>query len=181
MLFGDSLTVAIATPLQRFFDARNYNINIINAGVGGNTTGDGKNRLEATLTQYHPDIIVLALGGNDVLNGIPPSITYDNLDFMLATLKTKNIPVVLSAVQSENLGHGYNPFFNDIYSSLASKYNIDLYPFFLSGIYNNKELMLPDGIHPNAKGVDVIVQKLGPYLIKKISRENNGTLGHAVN
>lgn len=178
LLFGDSITAGyglapediLSAQLQKSFVEKHYNINVINGGVSGDTTSGGLSRLGWTLKKHHPDVVFIALGGNDVLRGIAPEITYSNLNAMLAMLKANNIPAILSAVQApSNLGVKYATDFNKIYPNLAAKYNIPLYPFLLKNIFGNATLMQNDGIHPTASGVKEIAKELAPYLITKIS------------
>ncbi|MCP5362102.1 MAG: arylesterase [Hyphomicrobiales bacterium] len=145
-------------------------IRVINGSVSGDTTSGGRNRLAWTLDKYHPNLVVLALGGNDVLRGIPPELTRENLAAMLELLKTRDIPVVLSAVQApENLGAEYENTINSLYPKLAKTYDIPLIPFLIAPTYGNPALMQADGIHPNAEGVKVIAKSLLPILLKHTS------------
>lgn len=180
LLFGDSITAGyglapedvLSAQLQKSFAEKHYNINVINGGISGDTTSGGLSRLEWTIKKHHPDIVFIALGGNDVLRGISPKITYSNLDAMLALLKTNNIPAILSAVQApSNLGVEYARNFNQIYPDLAAKYKVPLYPFLLHNIFGNATLMQSDGIHPTALGVKDIAQELAPYLAAKIAKK----------
>ncbi len=173
LLFGDSIVAgygviaenSLPVKLEEYFRKQDRDIKVINGGVSGDTTSGGNSRLAWTLKQHKPDMVILALGGNDMLRGISPDIVRKNLDAMLSTAKKANIPVILSAVKSPfNLGTDYSGRFNEIYPELADKYDVELYPFFLENIYNKKEFMQPDGIHPNANGVDEIVKGLGAYI-----------------
>lgn len=151
------------------FKAKNYNINVINGGVSGDTTTGGRNRIKWSLDNYKPDIVILAIGGNDALRGISPDIVYDNLNVMLHLLKSRDIKIVLSSVSAPaNMGELYNNKFNTIYVDLANKYKVNLYPFLLQEIFGNPSFMQADGIHPNAKGVEFIANALTDYLIAEI-------------
>ena len=108
---------------------------------------------------------MLGLGGNDMLRGIDAAQTRANLDAMLAELKKRSIPVVLTGmVAAPNLGADYAKKFNPIYPELAAKYDASLYPFILDNVVGNKDLMLADNIHPNAKGVKMVVAGLAPLV-----------------
>jgi acyl-CoA thioesterase-1 len=180
LLFGDSITAgyglaeqdSLPVQLEIFLREKGRNVKVINGGVSGDTTSSGRSRLEWALTKHKPDMVIIALGGNDVLRGFSPNVTRDNLNAMLAMLKTKNIPVILSKVKAPaNLGTEYVESFNKIYPELAKKYNIKLYPFFLEETFGKQSMMQNDGIHPNAEGVKVMVKILGTQLLKELPKE----------
>jgi acyl-CoA thioesterase I len=109
--------------------------------------------------------VLLGLGGNDMLRGISPTETRANLAAMLDELKRRNILVVLTGMQAApNMGPDYARDFNPIYADLAKEYGVPLYPFFLDGVVTAKGMMLNDGMHPNAKGVEAVVGKLTPVV-----------------
>ena len=175
LLFGDSIVAGyglandqtLAVNMKKELDKDGRDVKVINGGVSGDTTSDGLNRLEWTLNQYKPDIVIVALGANDMLRGISPQITKTNLDAMLNILKNKKIKTLLTSVQaSVNMGLEYRKAFNDIYPDLAKKYNIKLYPFLLEGLYGHPDLMQSDSIHPNSKGAEEIAKKLILLLIQ---------------
>lgn len=179
LLFGDSIIAgyglaqesSLSAQLEIFFREKGKDVKVINGGVSGDTTTSARGRLEWTLDKYKPDVVFLALGGNDVLRGFSPTITRDNLDAMLTICKKRNIKVVLSAVRAPaNLGLEYMGIFNKIYPDLADKYNAPLYPFLLEKTFGNQTLMQSDGIHPTAEGIKSIANELGPYLLKKVLR-----------
>ena len=178
LIFGDSIVAgyrikqseAVPAQLESFLRRYDPRITVINGGVSGNTTAGGRNRLEWTLKKYNPDIVLLALGGNDVLRGVPPETMRDNLNAMLALLQKKQIITILSAVEApDNLGAKYKNAVTQLYNELARTYNVPLYPFLLEKTYGNKELMLPDGIHPSPRGATVIARDLAVYLVRTIS------------
>ena len=178
LLFGDSIIAgyglkeedALDIQLEKFFAKNGQAVTVENAGVSGDTTNSGLSRLEWAIKRSAPDIVFLALGGNDVLRGIPPTFTRKNLDAMLAILQKRNINVVFSRVQApSNLGANYSVALNNAYEELAKTYNVPLYPFLLEGTFNKPALMLKDGIHPNAQGVKIISQELGRYLLDYIN------------
>ncbi|MCD6034651.1 MAG: Lipolytic protein family [Rickettsiales bacterium] len=185
LLFGDSITAgyglaaqdSLPVQLENFFREKGHNIRVINGGVSGDTTTSGRSRFEWTLKKYNPDMVVIALGGNDVLRGFSPEITYENLDAMLAVAKEKKIPVILSSVTAPaNLGIEYRESFNKIYPDLAKKYTVPLYPFLLEETFGSKALMQSDGIHPTPEGSKMIAKNLGLRLLKDLP---NGPKGHA--
>ncbi len=174
LVFGDSLVAGYglkkteALPAQLQANLQQYGIHatVINGGVSGDTTAGGRNRLAWTLKKYNPDIVILALGANDMLRGLPPATTRENLDAMLQELSSdQNRRIILSAVVvPDNLGPSYRDEFNRIYPDLAQKYNAALYPFLLEGIYGRADLMLPDGAHPSARGAEAMAEALSQYL-----------------
>lgn len=173
--FGDSLfagynlelTEGFASTLERVLNAKGIKAQVVNAGVSGDTTAAGRERLAFTLDGLarKPDLMVVSLGGNDMLRGLSPAETRSNLDAILAELKTRDIPVVLTGMlAAPNLGPDYAAAFNPIYPNLAKEYGALLYPFLLDGVLGHRALQLPDGIHPNPKGVDVMVAGVAPLV-----------------
>ena len=173
--FGDSLCAGyqlgpregLAPQLQAALAEDGVAVRVQNAGVSGDTTAAGRQRLTYVLdhAKAKPALVVLGLGGNDMLRGIDAAQTRANLDAMLAELKKRSIPVVLTGmVAAPNLGADYAKKFNPIYPELAAKYDASLYPFILDNVVGNKDLMLADNIHPNAKGVKMVVAGLAPLV-----------------
>jgi acyl-CoA thioesterase-1 len=139
--------------------------------VSGDTTAAGLARLAFTLDGLprKPDLILVGLGGNDMLRGLSPAETRSNLDAILAELKKRDMPVLLTGMlASPNMGPDYATAFNAIFPDLARKYGATLYPFMLDGVIGDRALQLPDGIHPNDKGVTVIVGKLAPVVARAL-------------
>jgi acyl-CoA thioesterase-1 len=173
LLFGDSIIAgyglkaeeSVPVRLQELLRERREGVTVINGGVSGDTTGAGRSRLEWTLDKHKPDLVVLALGGNDVLRGIPPEVTGENLAAMLELLKKRNIPTILSAVNAPaNLGEAYRKQFDAIYTDAAKRYNVPLYPFLIGEFFGQNAFMQADGIHPNADGARNIATNLARYL-----------------
>ena len=175
VVFGDSLYAGyrlapnegLAPQLQAALKAAGINARVHNAGVSGDTTAAGKTRLGFVLDNLErkPDLVVLGLGGNDMLRGAKPEQTRSNMTAMLDDLKKRDIPVVLTGMlASPNMGEDYAEAFNPIFPQLAKQYDAPLYPFFLEGVVTDKALMLPDGVHPNAKGVSRVVEGLSPLV-----------------
>ena len=173
--FGDSLYAGyklspkegFAPQLQAALQAQGLSVRVHNAGVSGDTSAAGRTRLNFVLDnlQRKPDLVVLGLGGNDMLRGIKPTETRANLAAMLDELKRRGIPVILTGIlASPNMGQDYANAFNPIFPALAMHYGAPLYPFFLKGVVADKALMLDDDIHPNAKGVAVIVRGVEPIV-----------------
>ncbi|RWM22381.1 arylesterase [Mesorhizobium sp.] len=174
--FGDSLTAGFGLgPGQGFTDrlqaalkAKGQDVAVANAGVSGDTTSGGLARLDWSV----PDgtrLVILELGANDMLRGVSPDLAEKNLDAMLGKLRQRNIPVLLAGMRAApNLGAEYQKAFDAIYPNLAAKYDVPLYPFFLDGVAGHPDLQLEDGLHPNPKGVDVIIERILPAVEKAI-------------
>lgn len=185
--FGDSLYAGyrltpnegLAPQLQVALQAAGINARVHNAGVSGDTTAAGKTRLAFTLDNLDrkPDLVVLGLGGNDMLRGIKPEETKANMTAMMDELKRRDIPVVLTGMlAAPNLGADYVNAFNGIFPSLANSYGASLYPFFLDGVVTDAALMLPDNIHPNAKGVFRVVEGLSPLVEAALKQQAEAVL-----
>ena len=183
LVLGDSLSAgyglkpedSFPSRLEEALDVAGYRVHVINAGVSGDTTAGGLSRLEWALVDK-PHIVLVELGGNDALRGLPPAETYANLESIIVKLKKNGVRVVLAGMQApRNLGKDYTLEFDAIYSRLAGQYDIPLYPFFLDGVALDPALNQPDGIHPNPAGVKVIVKKILPLLeseLQKLNPEN---------
>lgn len=179
MAFGDSLYAgynvqqdeSFPAQLEKALSARGLNVQVHNAGVSGDTTAAGLQRLAFALDGLprKPDLVILGLGGNDMLRGISPEQTQSNLKAMLDELKKREIPVVLTGmIAAPNLGQDYASKFNPIYPALAKQYDAGLYPFFLDGVITDKALMLPDGIHPNPKGIAKVVNGIDDMVASRL-------------
>ena len=173
--FGDSLFAGYNLPpqdgfapaLQRALTAAGKPSRVFNAGVSGDTSAAGRQRLSFVLDglDRKPELVIVGLGANDMLRGLKPAETRANLDAMLTELKQRRIPAMLTGmVASPNMGADYAAAFNPIYPDLAKKYGVPLYPFFLDGVITNRTLLLDDGIHPNKAGVETIVAKVTPLV-----------------
>jgi acyl-CoA thioesterase I len=176
--FGDSLTAGYGLPqsaafpavLERALKARGHNIEIVNAGVSGDTASGGLDRLDWSVPDG-TDGVILELGANDMLRGIDPAVPRDALDRILARLRERGIPVLLTGMYaSRNLGAEYVARFEAIFPDLAKKHGVPLYPFFLDGVAGVRELALPDGLHPTAKGVEVVVERILPAVERFVAQ-----------
>jgi acyl-CoA thioesterase-1 len=175
--FGDSLMAGYSLPpgdsftdeLQKALRDRGQDVTVANAGVSGDTTSGGLARLDWSVPDG-TDLVILEFGGNDMLRGIDPAEVEKNLDAMLARLKERGIPVLLAGMlAAPNLGHAYGEAFGTIYPRLAEKYGATFYPFFLDGVAGNAALKLEDGIHPNAAGIDTMVERILPTVEKALA------------
>jgi acyl-CoA thioesterase I len=154
----DAFPVRLAQALRR----RGYDVTIENFGISGDTTAGGLARLDAVI-DAKPDGVLLELGANDALRAVPPAQARANLDAMLARLSQAGIPVLLCGMRSlANYGRDYAAAFEAIYPDLAGRYGAVLDPFFLDGVVGRPDLNQPDGLHPNAAGVTVIVDRILP-------------------
>jgi len=174
VFFGNSLTAAyqlspeqgFTAILQRRIDSLGLAYTCVNAGLSGETTADGVNRIDWVL-QQPVDIFVLELGGNDALRGLPVTESKKNLQAMLEKVKAKypnSKLVVAGMLAPPNLGAAYTNAFRDMYPALAKKNNAVLIPFLLDGVGGIPELNLPDGIHPNVEGQKVVAETVWKIL-----------------
>jgi acyl-CoA thioesterase I len=168
--FGDSLTAGYGLPagaafpakLQQALAAKGIAAEVANAGVSGDTTSGGLERLDWSVPDG-TEAVILELGANDALRGVDPKLTRRALEAMLERLKARHIPVLLAGMLApRNLGSDYAAAFDAIYPDLAKKYGAILYPFFLDGVAADPKLNQRDGLHPTAAGVDAIVAKILP-------------------
>ncbi len=175
---GDSLTAGYGLPqsaafpvvLERALKARGHNVEIVNAGVSGDTASGGLERLDWSVPDG-ADGDILELGANDMLRGLDPAATRRALDAIVTRLKARGIPVLLAGMYaSRNLGPDYVQRFDAIYRDLAAKHGLVLYPFFLEGVAGQRQLNLPDGLHPTAKGVETIVERILPTVESFLAR-----------
>ena len=153
---GESYPAKLEAALR----ARGVNARIANAGVSGDTSAGGLERLEFTLNSQPqaPDLAIISLGGNDMLRGLPPEQTRNNLDAIVAELRRRNINVLLMGMLAPpNLGPDYRGKFDAIYPALAEKHGASLVPFFLKAVFDKPDLIQPDHIHPTARGIEEIV------------------------
>lgn len=172
VVFGDSLVAGYGLgpgkgyteQLEKVLSERGHTIDVVNAGVSGDTTSGGLARLDWSIEEGTAAVL-LELGANDALRGIPVEDTRNNLDQMIAALLERNIEVLLAGMMAPpNMGKQYGDRFNAIYPDLAKKHDVALYPFFLDGVAAIRELNQSDGIHPTAEGISIIVEKTLPQI-----------------
>ena len=180
---GDSLMAGYELPpsdafpskLERALLDKGYDVSIVNAGVSGDTSTGGLARLDWSVPDG-TDAVLIELGANDALRGIGPDQTRANIDALITRLKERGIAVLLVGMLAPpNMGDEYGKSFNRIYPELSQQHGVPLYPFFLDGVAAETGLDIGDGMHPNAKGVDVMVTRFLPYaedLIAEVRREN---------
>ncbi len=169
-VLGDSLTAGYGLPasaafpvrLQKALQDKGIAADVLNAGVSGDTATGGRDRLDWSIPEG-TEAVIVELGANDALRGVDPATTRAALDDILKRLKARNIAVLLCGMYAPpNLGADYGTKFNGIYPDLAKAYGVPLYPFFLDGVAGDAKLTQPDGLHPTAAGVDVVVQRILP-------------------
>ncbi|MFC4272374.1 arylesterase [Sneathiella chungangensis] len=169
---GDSLTAGYGLPagedfvtrLEAALQAKGYDVTVENAGVSGDTTAGGLQRLDWAIGNG-ADYVILELGANDALRGIEPEETRRNLSRIIEILQEKDIPVLLAGMRAPpNMGSEYTTAFDKIFPDLASRYKTGYYPFFLDGVAADPNLNQDDYIHPNAEGVNVIVGNILPFV-----------------
>ena len=175
-ILGDSLAAgygvkpgqSVPARLEAALKAQGRNVTVINHGVSGDTTAGGLDRVDWMLADK-PDIVMVELGANDALRGLDPVAVERNLDAIIAKLKTAGVTVWLAGMLApRNFGPEYAQQFDGLYKRLAEKYNVPLYPFFLDGVAQDVALNQADGLHPNPKGVDIIVERLLPFVTKNL-------------
>jgi acyl-CoA thioesterase-1 len=175
--FGDSLTAGYGLPAGQAFPTRleawlhqqGIEARVVNAGVSGDTTAGGLARLDWALTDK-PDLVILALGANDALRGIEPSTVRENLDKMIGKIEASGAKVLLLGMLAPpNWGEEYRHAFDQIFPELARIHHLPLYPFFLEGVAMQPELNQPDGLHPNERGVAVLVDRIAPVVARLLA------------
>lgn len=170
VVLGDSLSAGFGLGAGESFPdqlgaelrARGHEVTMVNAGVSGDTASGGLSRLDWAVPE-DADAVIVELGANDALRGIDPGVTEKALDGILTRLGERGMPVLLAGMLAPpNMGADYAEAFNGIYARLAEKHEVLLYPFFLDGVAAEAALNLEDGMHPNAQGIAVIVERILP-------------------
>ena len=182
--FGDSLTAGFGLPLASAFPAKleaalrgkGYKVDVVNAGVSGDTVADGLARLDWSIPEG-TDAVIVELGANDALRGLDPKLARSGLDEIVKRLRQRHVAVMLAGMYApRNFGPEYSAQFDPIYPELAKTYDLPLYPFFLDGVATDPKLNQGDGLHPTGAGVDVIVARILPTveaLLTKVSAQRS--------
>lgn len=179
LVLGDSLAAGYGLPPEQAFPAqleeklreKGHEVKVLNAGVSGDTSAGGKARLGWALADS-PDFVMVELGANDGLRGLDPAAMRDNLDAIITQLREKGVGVMLAGMLAPpNMGPEYEKSFNAVFPDLARKHDIVFYPFFLDGVAAQSGLNQGDGIHPNARGVAEIVDRITPYVVRLLQRD----------
>jgi acyl-CoA thioesterase I len=183
LTFGDSLTAGYGLPHEQGFEAQlqaalkaaGHDVTIIDGGVSGDTSAGGRARLDWVLGDK-PDAAIVELGANDGLRGTDPSEMQANLTAILDSLAAKHIPVLLSGMYAPpNLGQAYEEQFRGVFDHLAKRPGLLYDPFFLDGLVGHPELFQPDGMHPTAAGVKIIVARILPLVEKLLAEVHQGS------
>jgi acyl-CoA thioesterase-1 len=178
-VLGDSITAGLGLPdqaaLPNQLHLALHQLGVASvvrgAGVSGDTTGGGAARVDFSV-QPGTAVCVVALGGNDLLQGIDPRTMRANLDKILRRLKTRHIGVVLAGIGAPSeIGAGYARDFNAVFPALARQYGVALYPDLLAGVARNRALIQGDGLHPNAEGVQIIARRLAPVVARELAKQ----------
>ena len=173
MILGDSLSTGYGIPLEagwvsllkQRLQMHTPIYQVINSSIDGETTLGGLNRIEQTLQTHHPDIVMIGLGGNDGLQGLSIKSIYENLEAIIKACKQNNTTVLLLGMQiPPNYGISYTQKFRDIYPRLARKFQLKLVPFLLAGFGENRDFFQSDGIHPNIRAQEIIVDNVWAIL-----------------
>ena len=160
----------LSVVLQEKLISEGYKIEVVNGSVSGSTSSGGVNRVEWTLSEPNIDLVILGLGANDMLRGIKPKETKNNLEKIIKIAQDKNIKVILAGMVAPiSYGIEYKNNFDQIYPDLSKEYNLQLIPFLLEGVALKPDLNLSDGMHPNEKGTIIISKTLQEMILKDIS------------
>ena len=178
VVLGDSLSAGYGLPADAAFPPKlgqalknkGITADVANAGVSGDTASGGLGRLDWSVPEG-TEAVILELGANDALRGVDPKVTLAALEAIVQRLKARRIAILLAGMQApRNMGSDYVRAFDVIFPSLASAHGLVFYPFFLDGVAADPKLNLPDGLHPTAAGIDVIVKKIMPKVEELIAR-----------
>lgn len=174
VVLGDSLTAGLGLPpgkafpdrLQAALRARGWDVDVLNAGVSGDTAADGLARYDWAVPA-NADALIIELGANDMLRGLEPEATKKALSAILDKAHAARLPTLIAGMRAApNLGAEYDRAFDAIYPALAKDHDVALYPFFLDGVAGDPKLNQADGMHPTAEGVDAIVERIAPSVEK---------------
>ena len=180
LAFGDSLSAGYQLPagkgftdqLQKSLTEKGLAVEIVNAAVSGDTSASGLSRLDWS-TPDNIDLVLLELGANDALQGLPVDKTKANLAAMIEKFRAKGATVALMGMRAPpNMGKSYVTAFDAIYPALAKDMNVPLLPFFLEGVAADPALNLADGIHPNPQGIEIIVSNVAPFVLNIVKELN---------
>ena len=179
LIFGDSLSAGYGidldqswtTLLQSKLKAQGYEYHVINASISGETTEGGRARINAALENFHPDVVILELGGNDGLRGFPPPIIKKNLQGIIKATRSSGASVVLLGIRiPPNYGPRYTQAFENVYRELATELNIPWIEFFMKDVALDETLMQEDRIHPNSKAQPILLDNAWPIISETLSQ-----------
>jgi len=179
LVLGDSLSAAYnmdvqhgwVALLQQRLKQQDLPYHVVNASISGDTTAGGLARLPRLLAEHRPQVVIVELGGNDGLRGLPPEETRRNLSAIVARSRAAGAKVLLLGVQlPPNYGTRFNERFQRVYRDVAAEHDVPLVPFVLEGVATDPALMQPDGIHPNAAAQPRILENVWPPLARLLAR-----------
>lgn len=151
---------------------------VVNASISGETADGGARRLPELIEKHAPEVVIIELGGNDGLRGFPPNVIESNLASMIEVTQQSGAQALLVGMQMPpNYGPRYTRMFADLYPTLSDRYNTELVPFFLDGIYNHENMMQPDGIHPTEQAQPKLLDKVWPVLVPMLESERTASNG----
>jgi len=188
LVLGDSLSAAYGleqkqgwvTLLEQRLQQQCAACRVINASISGETTAGGRSRIVALLSRHRPDIIIVELGGNDGLRGLPLTEMYDNLDSIISEAKRRGTTVLLLGMRlPPNYGPAYTRNFQNVYQRLAAKHRIAWVPFLLAGLENERDLFQADGIHPIAEAQGVMLENVWSSLQTLLAKQHNNAPAQA--
>jgi acyl-CoA thioesterase-1 len=180
LVLGDSLSAGYGIDvdqswtalLQSRLQTEGYEHRVINASISGETTEGGASRIEAALTEFAPEVVVVALGGNDGLRGFPPERIKSNLQRIVESAEHDGAEVVLLGIRiPANYGPRYTQAFENVYRDLAEERNLPWIEFFMEGVALNDDLMQDDGIHPNEQAQPVLLDNAWPVIVKALNAD----------
>lgn len=174
LALGDSLTAGYGLPpaqsfasqLERLLRRHDPGAKVVNAGISGDTSAGGRARLARTIARLDrsPDLAIVQLGANDIIRGVDPATTHANLDAILTDCAGRGIPVLLTGMVAPAFLGAFASRFNAIFPDLAKAHGVPLYPFFLEGVAARPGLTLRDGIHPNARAIGIVAERILPHV-----------------
>jgi acyl-CoA thioesterase-1 len=179
LVFGDSLSAAYGlradqgwvAQLQKRLETQGYGYRVVNASVSGETTAGGRARLQRALSQHQPELVILELGANDGLRGLPVNDMRSNLEAMVATIQaTKARLLLVGILIPPNYGPKYTSSFSQVFRELARQKQVPLVPFLLDGVALRSNLMQADGLHPNAEGQPLVLENVWKQLQPMLAR-----------
>lgn len=182
LVFGDSLSAGYGIDIDQSWPAllqsrlasQGYEYRVINASISGETTEGGKTRIGPALERFHPDLVILELGGNDGLRGFPPEVMKDNLKTIVETTKASGATVVILGIRiPTNYGPRYTQAFENVYRDLSEQLGVLWIEFLMDGVASNEALMQDDGIHPNADAQLILLDNAWPIIRQALTDHNN--------
>ena len=181
LVFGDSLSAGFGIDVDQSWTAllqsrlqrQGYEHQVVNASISGDTTEGGASRIHSALERFRPSVVILELGGNDGLRGIPTERMRRNLKLIIESSKSSGAAVVLLGIRiPTNYGARYTQAFENVFRELASELDVPWIEFFMDGIATDEELMQDDGIHPNANAQPILLDNAWPIIQQALEQAN---------